>query len=285
MVFDLQWFADSDGGQGPDIPEELQGLPNRELVAEILREEGLAESQTDADAGEQAAEAEAGQPERSAEARTEVKGEEMEFWRKKAEQMERAMYEERERRKKERDLREAAERRLQDGEKARQQAQLEPWKREVMSLVDEKLRSVPALQQLHGYFERQEQERQMATFLEAKQYEARQRYPDFDEVTAPIVTAVKQSPELARYFLGQEDPAEAAYTYGIRFKFEQARAAEQQKQAGKLEQMVRHLRAGQVNGSAGLSPEGVDPDKMSTAEWEELRQTNPKLIQKLLMGG
>lgn len=274
MKFDLQLFAEDNGVQEPQIPEELIGLPNQELVKEILEEEGLAEKEPAID------QEESEQP----------TNEGLDFWKKKAEEMEKAMNAERAKRKtmrKDLDSLNQYVLRLQqtqlEGQKAKEP--VDPLAQMVDNVVSKKLGSDPSIREVRDYIRNQREQQEMLQWAERSQREAQTRYGDFDEVTAPVVSAARQNPELARYILTQADPAEFAYTLGVRLRFEEMRQQEAQKRNGRLQEIAKHPRAAQVRGASSISPSGVDPDQMSVAEWEELKQANPQLVKKLLMGG
>lgn len=276
MKLNLQLFAEETGDQEPQIPEELLGLPNQELVKEILEEEGLAEKE----------------PVPEQEEPQQVSGEDLGFWKKKAEEMEKAMYEERAKRKtmrKDLDSLNQYVLRLQqnqlEGQKPKAQEPVDPLVQVVDGVVSKKLGSDPSLREVRDYIRNQREQQEMLQWAERSQREAQSRYGDFDDVTAPVVSAARQNPELARYILTQADPAEFAYTLGVRLKFEEMRQQEAQKRNGRLQEIAKHPRAAQVRGASSISPAGVDPDQMSVAEWEELKQANPQLVKKLLMGG
>lgn len=276
MDFELQRFS-QDGGQEPEIPDELQGLPNQELVQEIMEEESLA-------AAEQGEQEPAGQ--------AKLKPEELDFWKRKAEEMEKAMYEERGKRKAMRRDYDELNRFVHRLQQERPEAtaapsgqQADPLAQVVDTAVHSRLANDPALRELHDYVRSQQEQAQVIQWAEKSQQEARQRYSDFDEVIAPVVEAAQNHPELAAYVLSQTDPAEFAYTLGIRVKFEELRQQEQQRKTAKLAEMAKHPRAMQVKGASSFASGDVDPDGMSVEEWDDLKRNNPHLIRKLLMGG
>jgi len=169
--------------------------------------------------------------------------------------------------------------------KPKAQEPVDPLVQVVDGVVSKKLGSDPYLREVRDYIRNQREQQEMLQWAERSQREAQSRYGDFDDVTAPVVSAARQNPELARYILTQADPAEFAYTLGVRLKFEEMRQQTEQKRNGRLQEIAKHPRAAQVRGASSISPAGVDPDQMSVAEWEELKQANPQLVKKLLMGG
>lgn len=274
MDLDLQLFAEESGPQEPQIPEELLGLPNQELVKEILEEENPA--------GGESAGAEDNPPADGAV--------DPDFWKKKAEDMEKAMYEERAKRK---NLRRDLDNlnkvvlKLQQNQISaltpkQEEEYIDPLVQEAVIRAKQEWSADPALQEVRGYVQAQREQRLVLQRAEEAEAQARQKYADFDEISGPIIEVARQNPDLARFILTQDDPGEVAYTLGIRYKFEAERQEAQARTTEKLGQIAKHPRAGQVRGAAAVATAEIDPDAMTADEWDKL---DPKVRKKLLMGG
>lgn len=147
--------------------------------------------------------------------------------------------------------------------------------------------------------------------------EAKQKYADYDDVVAPVMNWMTEQAKKAQqgdqqaaaglgFVLGQANPAEAAYTMGIRLKFEQMKAvqgqnvsgapaagaagnnpptpAEQKAAAEKAQAAISHPRGldlGSGGGGGGKVLTEADLANMTSDEWAKL----PADQRKKLLGG
>lgn len=188
-------------------------------------------------------------------------------------------------------------------------------------LIERKLsqKLKPVEEKIHASDALRETEARIA----AAEASARQKYADYDEVVQPVMAWMGEQAKAAQmgdqrahqamgFILGQPNPAEAAYTMGVRFKYEQMMRQQQDRSSpgpGSIpgaaggqpadisnlstEQMAAAAKAqaaaafprgtevpGGGGGSKGLSE--ADLSRMSSDEWLKLPAETRK---KLLFGG
>lgn len=109
------------------------------------------------------------------------------------------------------------------------------------------------IQQMQQQFQQMQQQQAFQQRVMQSDARARAKYPDYDQVTAPILTRAQQDPVFAKTIMAMPDPGEYAYLMALGMQAQTQRVATGQEQTQKMQQMATMPRSSQIQTGGGGS--------------------------------